>query len=39
MNKLPLVDSEKLEATKMFGWSIFGLITLIILRCLLGVPG
>ena len=36
MGKLPLVDPEKLEATKTFGWSFFGLITLIVLRCLLG---
>jgi len=36
MSKLPLVDPEKLEATKAFGWSAVGLITLIMLRCLLG---
>ncbi len=38
MNKLPLVDPEKLEATKTFGWAAAGLITLIMLRCLLGIP-
>lgn len=36
MSELPLVDPDKLEATKTFGWSVAGLITLIMLRCLLG---
>lgn len=39
MSKLPLVDPEKLEATRTFGLGISGLIALIILRCLLGIPG
>lgn len=38
MEKLPLVDPEKLNSTMTFGWSVLGLITLLILRCLLEVP-
>lgn len=38
MKKLPLVDPEKLEPTLIFGWASLGLIALVILRCLLGVP-
>jgi len=38
MEKLPLVDPEKLNSTMTFGWASLGLIALLILRCLLGVP-
>ena len=38
MKKVPLVDPEKLDSTMAFGWSALGLIALVILRCLLGVP-
>ncbi len=38
MEKTPLVDPEKLDSTVAFGWAVSGLIALLILRCLLGVP-